>query len=404
MASPTTSLISAPTIAPRSSFNPLHVRGTALPANVLLMAKLITLCFILTGQVSIMSSHFLPFFPVFNHMGSPITFHYVLQAIFLVAALLLFLNRYVRIACFVLGMAMFVSILSQRELFANNRTFCACALLLSSLCSIDTKPWLLRYQVVIVYFGAALNKLLEPDWRSGQFFVHWFGHVHHPQLWAAVTSIVPEMRLGQMISWSVILVEFVLVIGFMVPRLYRSAIWLGAAYHTGLLMHSAFTMFYFAILASYLAFVEWPERAMPVLYDSDCGFCQSVRRWFQRVDLEKAFAWVPFQRAPQEWGISIEASSAKLHLVLDDEVYRGFDAFKLLVLFNPVSYFVFATLMAGQPDFFRYRRWLGIIALAIFTPKLTPAGDVVYNIIAGNRHFFSRRGCSIPEADERLDI
>ena len=143
---------------------------------------------------------------------------------------------------------------------------------------------------------------------------------------------------------------------------------------------------------------------MPVLYDSDCGFCQSVRRWFQRVDLEKAFSWVPFQRAPQEWGISIEASSAKLHLVLDDEVYSGFDAFKLMVLFNPVSYFVFATLMAVQPDFFRYRRWLGIIALAVFTPKLTPAGDVVYNIIARNRHFFSRRGCSTPQADERLDI
>src|SRR6516162_134979 len=83
--------------------NPLRVTGTELPANVLLMAKIVTLAFIATGQFRLLSWHFLPFLTVFDRLGSPAIFHWTLVTIFLGAAAMLFYNMRVRICCLVLG-------------------------------------------------------------------------------------------------------------------------------------------------------------------------------------------------------------------------------------------------------------------------------------------------------------
>src|SRR5215813_3082203 len=152
---------------------PLRIDNTELPPNVLLLAKIIALAFIVTGQVRLLSWHFLPFLGGFERMGSPTVFHWSLVAIFLGTALALFYNRHVRTCCLVLGGVILISLLSSRMYFENNRTYCACILLLAGLCTRGQKPWPIQLQVVLVYFGAALNKLLQQDWRSGQFFAFW---------------------------------------------------------------------------------------------------------------------------------------------------------------------------------------------------------------------------------------
>ena len=93
------------TVAPsptRATPNPFSIRGTAMQPSVLLMAKLITLAFIVSGQIRLLSHHFVPFIGFFRHLGSPSVFHTALELIFLLAAASLFLNRYVRAACVVL--------------------------------------------------------------------------------------------------------------------------------------------------------------------------------------------------------------------------------------------------------------------------------------------------------------
>src|SRR5262249_54343260 len=169
---------------------------------------------------------------------------------------------------------------ASRVYFENNRTYCAVLLLLCALCGGVRTPWLLRFQVAILYFGAAFNKLLDSDWRSGHFFVFWYGYIHDPAMWTRITHWVPAQPLGQLMCSTVILIEFALMLGFLVPRMYRWAIWLGIAYHTALLvtMNTTFGMFYYATLASYLSFVDWPLRPGIVLYDGDCGFCDRTRR------------------------------------------------------------------------------------------------------------------------------
>src|SRR5262249_11132271 len=210
--------------------------------------------------------------------------------------------------------------------------YCACILILAGLCARGRKPWPIQLQVVLVYFGAALNKLLQQDWRSGQFFAFWFGHIHHPQLWNQITSLVPAMPLAKFACWATIIVEFVLVAGFLVPRWYSWSIWLGAAYHTTLLvvMNSTFGMFYYAMLASYLAFVEWPRAPIRVLYEEDNRLSERVRRFFAWSDPVGVFVWERLNIGARD--ATAPSIQEGPFLVGRNRVLSGFAAFKRILL------------------------------------------------------------------------
>src|SRR5437899_6219834 len=128
-------LVTAPSpVAPRLRellVEPFRITGTELPENVLLLAKIIALAFIATGQFRLLSWHFLPFFSSFDKMGSPAVFHWSLVTIFLISATALFYNLRVRCCCLILGGVILVSLMSSRLYFENNRTYCACILILA---------------------------------------------------------------------------------------------------------------------------------------------------------------------------------------------------------------------------------------------------------------------------------
>src|SRR5580700_3413737 len=147
----------------RVSRNPFRVTGTELPANVLLMAKILAICFLVNLHWRDLPDHFLPFLPIFDHAGPPIMFKRILQVVFFIGAFCVLFNYRVRAACLVLGVLMFVAILSSRPYFENNRTYVGCLWFLAGLQVSGIEPWPLRFQVILLYFGAGLNKLLDPD-------------------------------------------------------------------------------------------------------------------------------------------------------------------------------------------------------------------------------------------------
>src|SRR5262249_45982529 len=91
-----------------ADMNPFRIRDTSMQPNVLLIAKLVTIAFLFSGQIVMLSHHFVPFVGFFRHVGSPSAFHLALMLIFLAAAAFLFLNRYLRVACVVLGAVIIV--------------------------------------------------------------------------------------------------------------------------------------------------------------------------------------------------------------------------------------------------------------------------------------------------------
>jgi predicted DCC family thiol-disulfide oxidoreductase YuxK len=255
------------------------------------------------------------------------------------------------------------------------------------------EPWLVRWQVAILYFGAGLNKLLDVDWRSGQFFENWVVQLHHQALYMKVSGWLPHMLLSRIMGWATILTELSLCIGFLLPRFYGWALWGNVIFQTALMFSAkrTFGMFYYATLASCLAFVNWPQPGLTVLYDSKSSFCTGIKNLFRKIDLEQWFHWEPFQKAEAHQGISEEAFLGRLHLVGQDRVHSGFEAIKGLLLYNPLTYFLIVVVLAAPPSSFAYRRWIAVILLGLFSPVFAPVGEALYDRVAGNCRWLPRK-------------
>jgi predicted DCC family thiol-disulfide oxidoreductase YuxK len=385
-------------LSERPSLNPLKCNVTALPPHVFLMAKLIALCLLLTGVWRRLPYPFLPFLSILDHVGPPAVFRGVLQAVFVGSAVFLLFNQHVRMACLLLSSTIFLAILSSRPFYESNRLFCACLLFLAALQQRGEKPWLVRWQVAILYLGAGLNKLTDVDWRSGQFFEDWLVGIHHHTLYSKVAGWLPGMLLSKLMSWGTVLTEHGLFVGFSVPRFYGLAIWGNLIFQTALMFSTrrTFGMFYYAMLASSLSFVDWPQPGLTTLYDGACELCVAIKKVFQNLDLEGWFHWVPFEVTATHDRSSKEFRG-QLRLVGERHTYEGFRAIRMMLLYNPLTYLVLATILAvPEPSKFAYRRWLGVIALILFSPPLVPVGQALYNWAARRYHSLpGERSCRL---------
>jgi predicted DCC family thiol-disulfide oxidoreductase YuxK len=293
----------------------------------------------------------------------------------------------------VLGLTILLAVVSSKAYYGNNKFFCGAMLLLTGL--YESRPggrlrtWgsapllLLRLQLVIVYFGAGLNKLLDPDWQSGLFFHHWAGERLQHSLYLALAPSFPPLALAKFFCWTTIATALGIALAFLKPRWYAIGIWGNILFQSALMFFTGttFTMFFFAMTAASLVFVEWPTRKPVVIWDGDCGFCALTKRWWERLDPERFLEWIPFQDpASQRFGIPAQALGQRLHLVAGDRVYAGFAAFKMMTLYNPIFYFATAVLMVLP-----VRPYAAALLLALFFPLFAPVGEAVYNLVARNR-------------------
>jgi predicted DCC family thiol-disulfide oxidoreductase YuxK len=382
-----------PTEIARPSWNPLRCGGTGLPINLLLMAKLIALSLLLTNHVRLLPDPFLPFVPVFDWIGSPVAFQRALQVVFVASAVALLFNRWVRASCLALGAVILIGVVSSRAYYGNNKTFCGLILFLTGLYEPGAEPWLLRAQFALVYFGAGLNKLLDADWRSGIFMEHWATVRLKQSAYIAVASWLPPMLLAKLTCWGTIATELGMSAAFLIRRWFPAGIVASLLFQSSLLLFTGttFTMFFYATQAALLMFVDWPRSRWLVIYDGDCGFCTRSKEWIERFDLERLLDWRPFQSgAGRPYGISDRDAAARLYLLAGQKIYSGFAAFRMMLLFNPITYFVIATLIAApRGEAALYRRIVVGGLLAFFLPPFTPVGERVYRLIARNRYRLS---------------
>jgi hypothetical protein len=281
----------------------------------------------------------------------------------------LFLNWRVREASLVLGVTILVSILASRPTYSNNLAYCGSLLFMIGLQG-PGEPKLLRLQVAMLYFGAGLNKFLDPDWRSGQFFQYWFAHIYKHDWYLRIAEHLPELLLSKIISWMSFSTELGLSAILLIRRLHPVAIWVGLAFHTGMLVMTnlTFQMFFFAACASYLAFVQWPKDRMTLLYDAGCCRYTRARSFFEAIDLEHRVDWVGFHEAnDSRFDLRDQRVRESVHLLVGDKHYSGFAAFRMLVLYNPLTYFALVVILRS-PDVLHLRRWVALSALLLLSP------------------------------------
>lgn len=370
----------------KSSLNPLRCDGSALPTPLLLMAKVMALALLLTGEWYAMPDIFLPYFSFLNRIPGGNVFHIVLEIAIVVSAVALLFNLWVRPACLVIGSSYLLASLASQPYFTNSRLFTGCLFFVIGLCAEGQEPWLIWCQVGLLYFGGALNKILEADWRSGRFFDYW-GRIYIDQklfLWGV--SWLPWSRAALALSWMTIVIEVALVVGFLVRRFRGWAIWLGLLFHgsTIFLTGRPFGFFMFALPASYLAFVTWPSD-LRVIYDGESAFCARARDFFNKFEFRGLIEWTPSQTGREHPGISEEVLQKRIHLVADGKIYSGFEAFQKLLLYNPTTYLAMAALLSIC-ELLAVQRWFVFPLLAAFSPVAASMGDAVADWVARNRY------------------
>jgi predicted DCC family thiol-disulfide oxidoreductase YuxK len=359
---------------------PFRCSGTSLPPRLLLAAKLLAVCLVLTGTWRGLPDPFLPFFSFLDYFAGTPVFRWALKLGLLSAIGSLLLNRSVRFSCIAIGSILFVAILSSEVFFENNILFVACIFILIGL---SDSPQLIRYQLALVYFGAGMNKLLDPAWRSGAFFATWSHYAIREPLYFVFAGIAPH-TVPVLMCWSAMTIELMLAAWLLLGKRLRGAAWLGVSFHTMMVFMTGrtFGMFYYAALATWFAVQDSWNRVM-ILYDGDCGFCDCTRRFFQRWDLERIQNWTPFKRPEQS-----------IHVLIADKVYTGFAGFKAIVGSNPLTYFVIAAVLCVV-----HSRWIGIAFLLMVSPLIVPLGELGYRWIARNRYRMpgSSGACTLPQ-------
>ena len=247
--------------ASSAPWNPLRCDGTSLPPNWLLAAKLLAFA-VFPGRVFLgTTGPFLPFLPILDAPLFATWLAPTTAAAFYGALLCLMFNRAVQPACLVIAGCLFLHITGHRLDYSNNTMFVGTFLLLIGLYHPRTGLWPLRVQVAIVYFGASLNKALDPAWWDGRFFDTLMNDVLAIRWYAAASHALSPHVLGAILGMLTIGMEAAIAIAIL--RIGRAGVLLMAAFQTAMFVSTLghlSALFLYATIALMPPFVEAASR------------------------------------------------------------------------------------------------------------------------------------------------
>ena len=368
-------------MATKPSWNPLKTTGTDLPVNLTILVKVLAIVLLIVNHVRILPDPWLPFIPWIDWFPA-VPFQRTLQTVFVISALAIIFNRRIRLFSLILGATMLLAVVSSKAYYGNNKTFCGLMLFLSGLYKPGGPPFL-RWQLAITYFGAGLNKALDGDWHSGVFFENWAVHRLHQPLYITLDGLLPPMVLARFMCWSTIVTELATVPCILIPSLNYWAVLANIFFQSSLLLFTGttFTLFFYSMTACSLAFVTWPDAPLRVLYDA--GRFAGVRIFFEKLDVDGRFLWTP-----------AEAAQGPLQLVAGEKSYSGFQALRMIVLYNPITWIVLAALIAAVENVpgpaALYRRLIVGTALVLLMPPLAFVADFAAHWFRGSRRYAGR--------------
>lgn len=354
---------------------PLRTGGTPLPPVVVLMAKLLAVALVFAGYWRIPPRH-LPFLPPLD-LVDPDLFRYALAGAFLLAVCALTAHRAVRLSCLVLGGALVLATLGSRPTFASSRLYPGCVLFLAGLSDRGTGPLggagAIRLQVALLYLGAGVNKLLDPDWLDGRYFESWMHGAHGAASYRRLAALLPPLWLSTALGWLTIAVEFVMTAAFLRPALFAAGVACGVAFHGAafLVLHETFGAFLYAVLLSFLVFLPWPERVEVRARPGSWG--ERLATALRGLD-------------PDDRYRVIARGSGGLEVGAGERRHRGFAALQALLLYHPATLWA-ATLGMSLPrgELQRLREAVFVLFLLLATPPLGRTLGRLAGALSGRR-------------------
>jgi len=234
-----------------------------LPA-MLLAAKLVVLDRCLDRRSSGFQAPFLPFWSVLEHPDLALIWSRLLGMLFVGGALLLLFNISPRIGAGCAGGALVLDTLAGRLRFSNSALLFDLILIVAALSSPDDRARIvLRAQLFLVYFGAALNKLLHPDWHDGQYFAFWTREILQLN-WFTQIDTLAGGRFSVFMGWLTIGIESALACLVLWTRQTRIFLSLGLTFHVGMLVFTGGVISWVFLHTMLLAFLPfWTGPVSP---------------------------------------------------------------------------------------------------------------------------------------------
>lgn len=342
-------------------FNPLACGGTELPPQLLILAKLLFVCLVIGLHFLYLGESYLAFLPFLEH-ASDVLPQNSWRLLFLVSGTLLCFNVLPRVAAFVCGGLILYGLLLSRLVYSNNIFFCGCLFVLIGLSNRKSGGVLIRTQLVILYFGAALDKLLSPAWQDGTFLDFWQGE---SALYGFLSAQLAPFVVAKVLSWATIMIEFGLALGFALPRKGAYVAWVGAFYHlmTAVMGGGLYAMFVVAAIASYVALLDFPPR-VHIAPGNPASWRARMASFLCRFDADERMRIAV--RVPDS-GTAAEG----LTIGIGGKEYTGITALQLLLLLSPVFYVVMAFVMGS----YFVPVWLKIATLSLLVALFFPFGS-----------------------------
>ncbi len=315
----------------KAFLTPAQVYGTPMHPSVLLMCKIFVIILYAHGFYGSITDPYIPFLrslDVLNDYSG--IFEYTLKTVFLMTSVLLLFNVKVRTNAKIIAVIVFVAILASKPIFRNHLFIIGCALLLAGLSNNKEKPWLIYYQLSLVYFGALLNKVMQVDWWTGQFMHNWLSNALGNTIYDSAASIFPGMLLAKVLAYSAMLAELIIAICILVPRLRFYGVCVILIFHTLLFTFTGETFGYFMedILILLIAFALWPRDRFTLSFKPST-FSNILARMVKLFDFDNR--------------ISIKCSSeqaSRYSVNIEGEVYTNRLAIIKVLLYTSGFYFL----------------------------------------------------------------
>lgn len=382
----------------QSSWNPLRNNVSGLPPHLVVVGKAFAIFLIIktlffTGSFFRLREPYLPFLSVFDAIGHPAIVLTIFKIGFYGSAIAILFNRNVRAFCLIAGSCILLSLLGARGSFSNNFLFTSLILLLVGLQKQgENKSSWIRYQLAILYFGAALNKGMDPDWQTGRFMEFWMNDLPI-SMFQKLAAFFPPMVFSKAMSWFTIITEASLGVLALSNRT-SLFIFLGIAFHFGITFFTGrtFGWFFPMLVVSYAATMAWPAKPIQVLYDDECGFCGKLKSFMKKFDFDHFFNWTTFRSAKDLEGLNTENLKEKLCVVVDGEILSGFRAFRTLIIYNPLSYLIFIILVASLSPAGGFTAPVKMLIgslLFFVSPVFIPIGEALFSFLAKKRYKLS---------------
>lgn len=247
-------------------WNPFYIKEKAVVPELVLAVRLLACYLLLIGEVPFNgnqgSGRFYPLVGFLGDFGTDAQFNAGVRLVFLTGIAIVLCSRWVRTGALLVGLSFATGLLSCQTCISVAHLFTGCMFLCTALSNRVTGTDIVRFQLVVLYLGADLNKIFDADWWTGASMETLLVTKHQIPSYMALAALFPPGFLSQITGISVILLQLGIAILLLKRKTVGYAVFLALLLHLPMvvLMHITFGPFVFALVTAYGSQFTWPAR------------------------------------------------------------------------------------------------------------------------------------------------